>query len=370
MLTKPKAINVEKVTWLRDEHGKGIDLSVDAIKNLQDQGISLSEYLEEVKSMNDEKKTPYAGLNAGEIVAKKMRMRAMGQDPELTAYEQLMKAAGIDFKRDTVAKLFEYSDVRNLVAEYISNQIYVGRLRNSIVSETVYASTDIQSTSYKRLHMNDDAGRFTSKIGDDETYPRVKITVSDQDIYLQKYAAMIEVNDRNMKFERLPFVANLIRRIGEQMEIDRMNDVLYAVINGDGNSNTPAKTISGAINTDNVFTLWTKLDMPYKIDKVFLGKANHVTYMTTLSGYADPDKTFNFLGIQPPTVYEWDDTSALGATEILGIDSRYAVEEVTNGPVTVETDRIIDGGLNQTAIHMYSGASVSDNKAVCLWTVS
>ena len=93
-----------------------------------------------------------------------------------------------------------------------------------------------------------------------------------------------------------------------------------------------------------------------------------IEYYTALLGLSAPQNQLGFLPLAIPTHYEWDDTSALIANRIIGIDSRYAIEEVLYGAVNTENDKLMDGNIERTAITFHAEYPVFDNNAVCLWT--
>ena len=194
--------------------------------------------------------------------------------------------------------------------------------------------------------------------------------VSKESIFLQKFARKMKVPDETLKYQRLPIFSGAAQQIGMQIDIDRTNMAVSTLINGDGNGNTPAKTMSGAADSVSVLIeFYTKLDQPYKINLMLIRKANLVTYLTTLTGFSAPQAQFNFLPLSTPEWVEWED-NVLPANKVLGLDTRYAIEEVTTGAMETENDRIIDGQLNLVTFVWRGAYAVFHNKAVNLWTVT
>ena len=289
----------------------------------------------------------------------------------MTALEECIKAAGIDLLRDTVQKFFQYSDTRVLFAEYFRNQVVAGMLKSGIVDKIIMASNVIDSESYHKIYLEEtEKERQLSKVGIGEPFPETKMSVSKESIYLQKYARKLKVPDETLKYQRLPIFLGAAQQIGMQLDIDRTNMAVSTLINGDGNGNTPAKTLSGAADTVSVLIeFYTKLDQPYTINLMMIRKANLITYLTTLTGFSAPQAQFSFLPLATPEWVEWEE-STLPANKVLGIDNRYAVEEICTGAMETENDRIIDGQLNLVTFVWRGAYAVFHNEAVCLWTVT
>ncbi len=353
-----------KLDWMPN-HGFEKDMHGQAAKL----GKGFGEFMEDIKTQEMSEESPYVGMSQIEVA--KARIKDPTGTP-LTALEEAMWAAGIDLKRDTVGKFFDYAATTVLFPEYFKNQVAVGLLKRGLVESLVMSSSVIPSVDYHKLYLDDTEGeRQLSKVGPSGPYARTKMSVSKQSMHLQKYARMLEVDDDTLLYQRLPVFARCLNQIGLQLDIDRTNDCLYNLVNGDGNSNTPGKTMSGAANSVAVLIeFYTKLAVPYRINKMILHKAELITYLTTLTGFSNPQAQFSFLPLVTPEWMEWDDTSGLAANRVLGLDTGFAVEEVTTGGVVTESDRLIDGGINQTAIVWRGAYSVWDNAAVCLWTVT
>ena len=88
-------------------------------------------------------------------------------------------------------------------------------------------------------------------------------------------------------------------------------------------------------------------------------------YYNAIAGMNNPVDQFGFIGISLPKSYEWDRVlTALVADTFLGVDANYAVEMITDGPVLVESDKIISKQLNETVVSKRSAFSVFDASAI------
>jgi hypothetical protein len=361
MLVKVKSGAAANLKW----HPQG-EITADVHGVAESKGKSVTSYFEDIKTEQSGQASPYAGMTLLEITKKRMT------DPNspMTAVEEYMKAAGINPRHDTVSKFFDYSDTSVIFPEYWKAQVCMGQLKAGLTQNLVMMVNTITSSNYHKLYLEStETERQLRKTSPGGTFQKTRMSVSEQSINIPKFGRLLEVPYETIAQQRLPVFAAALQKIGMQIEIDKTNEALYVLVNGDGNSNTPGKTGNGDItNTDKLFEMFTKLDMPYKIDTLIMRKADMVSYLVTISQFSNPQNQFAFMPLVPPKWFEWDDATALSATSILGIDSRYALEEVNTGDILVETDKIISRQINQTVISQAVGYSVFDKEAVCLWT--
>jgi hypothetical protein len=146
------------------------------------------------------------------------------------------------------------------------------------------------------------------------------------------------------------------------------------IINGDGNNNAATvinAATSGTLAYDDLLSLWSNFS-PFELNTIIC----HVSQMKTilaLSEFKDPlagyrfQKTgelFNPLGA---TLVRSD---AVPADLVIGLDSRFAVEEVITQPLMIEYDKIIEQRFEEAVItESVAYARVIKEAAVVLDTV-
>ena len=355
-----------KLSWYDPEV-----FSKDQYEQANKVGVGFSEVLEDLKSQKMGERTFYYGMNQYEIIQSVLQQQKAGKGVIPTALDDCMWAMGVDMRRDSVQKFFDYSDTTVLFADLYKNQVVAGKLKSGIVSQLVMSSNQISAENYHKIYLEEtEKERQLSKVRRGEPFPVTRMSISKESIWLQKYARLLEIADEVLKYQRLPMFNAAAQQIGLQLDIDQTNTAVYNLINGDGNSNTPGSTVSGAITSTSVLIeFYTKLPQPYKIDKFLIRKAKNVSYLNTLTGFTNLNLQMGSLPLSLPEWIEWDE-STLGATQVLGIDSRFALEEVHTGALQTENDRIIDGQINQVTFVWNGAYSVFQNAAVCLATLT
>jgi hypothetical protein len=168
---------------------------------------------------------------------------------------------------------------------------------------------------------------------------------------------------------KLPVVSVFLQRIGMQIGIDESDWAIYTLITGDGNSNALVAT---AITTTTVVTYYDMCNLFLAFPQGY--EMNVITCLDplllqilNLNEFKDPYAGFRFqatgqlinpLGAQ---LVRWNSAAAFynGGTAVadyvVGIDKRYALEEVYEMDLTTEVDKLIDKQLERTAITKWSG---------------
>ena len=339
--------------------------------------MTMSMLLEEMKSKKQGEASPYLGLTFQEVWAMQHALKKAGQPVPLTAYAECLQEAGIKAfgaRADKMEKYFQFSDTDVLFPEYFSNQVYAGMLKEDIVPLISMGETVIDGVNYHKIYLEDVEGdRQLGEVAPREEFGETKIIVAKQSIYLTKYGRYITVSYEDIKFQRLNIFGRALQRIGQQIAIDRSDDMIYTAINGDGNSNTPGTTIQPAttamIGTADVIEWATGMPTPYKMNIHVGRKALLIKYYTNLADFDNPIATWGFMGIDLPRTIEWD-RSVLTTDYIMGFDSRYAIEHLTTGAVLTESEKLIRKQISGTAVSHRDAFSVFDKNAIAIWDTS
>lgn len=331
--------------------------------------------LEEMYAKESGEESPYLGLSHAEIHGKKKELKAAGLEVPLTAYEKQLLLCGINIKgsyADQVEKFFTSSANSVLFPAFVSDQILVGQLMDSPINDFIHTRTTINSKSYDKITMSEtEENRQTKQKNDGTLLREFKIVVGNRTIKVKSFGGLLTASYESIKFAKIPIVAKFLQRIGAQIAIDKMDELVLVLKNGDGNTGTAitagrtlTQAAAGAIAVLDVIKWATFGNQPYKIDRFVSLKAHLQEYYAALAGMNNPKDQFGFIGITLPKSYEWPrSTAGLDASTnaFYGVDSRYAVEEVNNGPVLVESDKLIDRQIERSAVSESTGFAVDEN---------
>jgi len=361
--------------WLRN-----MDLDAGVFEAAAAEGKTLSMLLEE-QYAKEREPSPYLGLTKAEVLRKKETYRKRGEDAPLTALERCYKQLDIQVSgafTDKVEKFYQYANAGVIFAEYWSDRIYAGMLKTSFVADFVMGESVIDSDNFHKVYLETlEQDRQLKRVGEYEEFPEVQIKVAEQSLMMQMFGVYVTLSYKAMRQQRINIFAAALEQIGLQIEIDRFDDLVRTLRLGDGNSNTPGTTVtttvSGTIGTRDVINWATALPTPYKLDKAVGRKALLQEYMVNLADFDNPGATWNFIGqhYKPeatflPVHYEWD-RSSIPTDNFLGVDSRFAIEHLTNGAVLIETEKVIRKQFQGTAVSHGDCFSVFDNNAVAIF---
>jgi hypothetical protein len=138
------------------------------------------------------------------------------------------------------------------------------------------------------------------------------------------------------------------------MQVDKLGLLVDVLINGDGNDNAATvinTAASGTLAYADLVSFWSELH-PFEMNTLIVSKAK-VNSILTMAEFKDPLAGFKFQGTG-------ELVSPLGATLVrsdevatdlvIGMDKRFAAEEVITQPLTVEYDKIIDQRFEEAVI--------------------
>jgi hypothetical protein len=188
------------------------------------------------------------------------------------------------------------------------------------------------------------------RIGETAEIPRAKLTIGKSAIKLYKYGRGLEASYEELRRMRIDRLAFHIQRMAIQAEIDKVEAVIDVLINGDGNSNQATSTNISTLDsaaTGGAMTVlgWIAWKVKrnqgaYRLTTVLVREATAVKILSLSMGnanypYAMVNNTLGVGGFRPMGNYnrtgddvEFGVTEQVGATQILGLDARQAIERV------------------------------------------
>ena len=195
--------------------------------------------------------------------------------------------------------------------------------------------------------------------------PETKIKTKDHLIALRKRGRMLVASYEAIRFQKLDLFGVMLRQIGANIQRMQLEDAISVLIDGDGNDNLcpyyhvgsgdiPGE--AGTIGYDQLLEFWSKFD-PFTLN-VMLCNTYTMKMLLKIPELQNPVAGLNFQGtgsIGTPMGAKLHRTSLLGNDLLLGLDNRYALEQIRCGDVLVEYDKLIDRQLERAAITTISG---------------
>jgi len=299
------------------------------------------------------------------------------QASPLDAFERQLALAGVRLggKSPATVELF-YQQAPTLLPEFMLREIKKGQSMRPELAKLVANSTSVASNSYTPFHIDtSDDSRFSMRpLGDGAEVPSLLVTEQNHSVPVSDYGLALKASYKALRYRTTSQFRVLLWYIGFKIQSDKIAMAVNCLINGDGNDN--AATVvnaasSGTLSYNDLVTLWSQFE-PFEMNTLVC-HIDRMKDILTLDEFKDPLAGFRFQ--QSGELF-----SPLGATLlrsdsvasdlVVGLDSRFAVEEVITQPLTIEYDKVIDQRFEEAVIsESVTYAKVIPAAAVVLDTV-
>jgi len=361
------------VPWFKEHFSTNFDAGIYKELGTRENAQTLTQHFEEVRNKwlleNGRPASPYYGMSRSEIIRLKQSYYSKGEVPPMEAIDELMYAAGIRHKgayTDYVANAYEYADTDVILPEVIANRVHYSMVANSILPELIMEEITIKGAEYRKVYLADaEPSLKTGIVTKSSELPEVKISVSKQNISLQRYGAYVVIDYEDFKYETFGMFNAVLDQIGRQIDVDRSDDALTVFQNGDGNANTPATTIStdtsNSIVLADVIECIIGMPAPYRPNNAIGKAAMMAKWLAVVYGMSQPWDSYKG-GIEIPKAIVWD-RNCITSDLILLQDSRFSMQYISQDSVLVDTENIIRRSEKGFAISYRGYPSIFDRKA-------
>ena len=285
------------------------------------------------------------------------------------AFQRQLKRFGILAKgvgSSPVEKFFRTMDSAVLFPEYIARSVRQGMEEHDILPSIVATTTMIDAMDYRSIYS--DAGeddKLLRDVAEGTAIPETQVKTKEHLVQLHKRGRMLVASYEAIRFQKLDLFGVMLRQIGAHIQKMQLQDALAVLMDGDGNGNAAAvyavgsEPISGTAGTlayDQLVEFWGQFD-PYTMNTI-LCSTGTMTKLLKIPELQDAAAGLNFQGtgaIGTPLGAKLHRTAALDEGLLIGLDNRYALEQIRCGDVLVEYDKLIDRQLERAAITSISG---------------
>ena len=285
------------------------------------------------------------------------------------AFQRQLKRFGILAKgpgSSPVEKFFRTMDSAVLFPEYIARTVRQGMEENDILPNIVATTTTIDGIDYRSIYSEaEDEDLELQEVEEGTAIPETEIKTKEHLVRLFKRGRMLVASYEALRFQKLDLFGVMLRQIGAHIQKMQLKDAVQVLINGDCNQNdavvysvgtSPISGTPGQLSYDQLVEFWGQFD-PYTMNTI-LCSTDTMTKMLKIPELQNPVAGLNFQGtgtIGTPLGAKLYRTSALEDGMLLGLDNRYALEQIRCGDVLVEYDKLIDRQLERATITSISG---------------
>ena len=297
------------------------------------------------------------------------------------AFQRQLKRFGIRAKgagSSTVEKFFSTMDSAVLFPEYIARTVRQGMEENDILPAITATTTVIDAMDYRSIYsVPTDEDKELKEVAEGTEIPTTEVKTKEHLVSLAKRGRMLVASYEAIRFQKLDLFSVMLRQIGAHIQKQQMADAVKVLVEGDGNDNaavqyavgtSPISGTAGTLGYNQLVEFWGKFD-PYTMNTI-LCSTGTMTEMMKIPELQNPLTGLNFQGtgkVGTPLGAQLHRTSALADGVIIGLDNRYALEQVRAGDVLVEYDKLIDRQLERAAITSICGfGKICDGAAAVL----
>lgn len=284
---------------------------------------------------------------------------------KLNAFQRQLKRFDIKVhgdKADVVEKFFATEDSAILFPAYVSAVVRQGFIEANDLSEITAVTTKLNTDTYKALEMNEAADDRTLRaVSEGEELPELKLFTKEKEVNISKYGAVLKATYEAARRKKLPVFEIFLKRIGAQIAVSFFEEAVLVLVNGDGNDNAAEVIGVKTINTlcyEDYVRFWAKFKKPYNLRKMIMGE-DMIVKTLLIPEFKDKDSGFRFSKtgelISPVggKIIRYDNSAIDNL--IIGLDERYALEQITEQNVKTERDKLITSQWERTAITLIGG---------------
>ena len=326
------------------------------------EGMSFTQVLESLDPSENYRGTALEGTDAFQRQLKRFGIRAKG--------------AG----SSPVEKFFRTMDSAVLFPEYIARTVRQGMEENDILPNITATTTVIDAMDYRSIYsVPTDEDKELQDVEEGAQIPETEVKTKEHLVSLTKRGRMLVASYEALRFQKLDLFGVMLRQIGAHIQKQQLMDAVNVLKNGDGNNNaakvftigtSPITGTKGTLDYDQLVEFWGQFD-PYTMNTL-LCSTNTMTKMLKIPELQNPLTGLNFQGtgkLTTPLGAQLHRTSAVADGVIIGLDNRYALEQVRAGDVLVEYDKLIDRQLERAAITSIAGFGKICDGAACVLNV-
>jgi len=296
----------------------------------------------------------------------------------LDAFERQVALAGIRLsgKSPTTVDQF-YQQAPALLPEFMRREIRKGQAMRPELSRLIANSTTVASNSYTPFFIDtSDTSRFSLRpVAEGADIPQLLVTEQNHAVKVTDYGLALKASYKALRYRTTSQFRVLLWYIGFRLQSDKIAMLVQTIIDGDGNDNAAGivnVAASGTLTYADLINLWSQFS-PFEMNTLIC-HVNRMKDILTLEEFKDPMAGYRYQNtgdLFSPLGASLVRCDELASDLIVGLDSRFAVEEVITQPLTVEYDKVIEQRFEEAVIsESVTYARVIREAAVVLDTVT
>ena len=302
----------------------------------------------------------------------------------LDAFQRQLKRFDIHVKgvgSDMVEKFFHTADSAVLFPEFVSRVVRQGLEEESVLPAITATVTRFDGMDYRSIaSVPTEEQKKLRRVEEGAEIPQTTIRTQENLVRLHKRGRMLVASYEAIRFQRLDLFSVTLRQIGAHIGRMHLEDAIRVLRYGDGNQNPaavftvgtdPVTKGSKTMSYGALLDFWSQFD-PYTMNTMLVS-SDMMLAMLRLPEFQNPLTGLNFQGtgtLTSPLGAKLLRTSAMPAKTVIGLDRKYALEQICGSEITVEYDKLIDRQMERAAITSISGFAKLFTDAAKVLTVT
>ncbi|MBU0985002.1 MAG: hypothetical protein KKA42_14105 [candidate division Zixibacteria bacterium] len=275
----------------------------------------------------------------------------------LDAFDRQLALAGVHLNGKnptTVEQFFQKAAV--LMPEFMMREIKRGQAMRPELARLIANTTTVSSNRYTPFHVDtsNNARLSLRPIGESAEVPQLLVNEQTNAVTVPDYGLALKASYKALRYRSTSQFRVLLWYIGFRMQTDKIAMLVKTILDGDGNDNAAAVInagTSGVLDYDDLVTLWSSF-APFEMN-CMICHVDALRTILTLEEFKTPLAGYRFQNdgeLFSPLGAALVRSDEMPADRVIGLDTRFAVEEVVTQPLMVEYDKIIDQRLEEAVI--------------------
>ena len=287
-------------------------------------------------------------------------------EADLDAFERQLALAGIRVSgedADIVDRFFASQESSVLFPEFVSRAVRTGFEDFSKLKTILASRVKIDDNTYKSIYMDDSvlsaSNTALAVVGEGAGLPKIELLTAEHTVTINKYGRYLQATYEAIRRKRTSVVSIFLRSIGVQIQRDKFSDAVGVLIDGDGNSNAATginTDVSATLDYDDLVNFVLSF-APYSMNVMVCNKSA-ARKLLNVSDVADPAVSGGFQTTGEKIRLfgaELIVDESVPNNKIIGLDRRFALQEVNETGVLTESERLIRRQIEGTAISEVAG---------------
>lgn len=250
-----------------------------------------------------------------------------------------------------------YRSAAALMPEFMMREIRRGQNMRPELNRLIASTSGVNTSRYTPFDIDTssaDTDLSLRPIGEAAEVPSILVTDQANTVVIPDYGLTLKVTYKALRHRTMAQFKVLLWYIGYRLASDKVALAVNTIINGDGNNNAAGlltTDVSGTLDYEDMVKFFNEF-FPYQ-PNVMVCHKEVIRDILTISEFKDPMIGFKFQS-------SGEITSPLGAIlvrcdevpndYVVGLDNRFALEEVYSQPLTIEYDKVIEQRLEEAVI--------------------